>query len=100
MAAVVGGRVHFAIDPSLGPTQWDSGGIVHVVNLLDGADMTLGDPADLGLFRRPQISPAGDQIVVERYQVVLTEIRDQNGSLIAVDTSVVREGDLYLLGQP
>ena len=39
MAAVVGGRVAFApADPSLGPTQWDSGGVVHVVNLQDGDD--------------------------------------------------------------
>ena len=100
MAAVVGGRVHFTNDPLLGPTQWDSGGIVHVMNLQDGTDVTIDDPEQLGLFRRPQISPAGSEVVVERHQVILTEIRDQNGSLIAVDTSVARVGDLYLLGQP
>jgi hypothetical protein len=100
MTAVVGGRVHFTNDPLLGPTQWDSGGIVHLVNLQDGTDLTIDDPDQLGLFRRPQISPAGSEIVVERHQVILTEIRDENGSLLAVDTSVVRVGDLYLLGQP
>ena len=100
MTAVVGGRVHFTNDPLLGLTQWDSGGIVHLVNLRDGADMTIDDPANLGLFRRPQISPSGSQIVVERLPLVLTEIRDQEGALIAVDTTVVRTADLYLLTQP
>ena len=90
MAAVVGGRVHFVDDPSFGPTQWDSGGIVHVVNLADGADVTLTNPNEPGLYRRPRISPTGSQIVVERYPVVIFE----------TDTVVLRTGDLFLLGQP
>jgi hypothetical protein len=90
MAAVVGGRVHFVDDPSFGPTQWDSGGIVHVVNLADGADVTLTNPNEPGLYRRPRISPSGSQIVVERYPVVIFE----------TDTVVLRTGDLFLLGQP
>jgi hypothetical protein len=100
LAAVVGGRVHYADDPALGPTQWDSGGTVHLVNLSDGADVPLTDPAELGLYRRPRISPSGNQIVAERYPLVLLDVRDQNGTLIRVDTTVVRPGDLYLLGQP
>jgi hypothetical protein len=100
LAAVVGGRVHYADHPALGPTQWDSGGIVYLVNLSDGAEVSLTDPTELALYRRPRISPSGNQIVVERYQMILLDIRDQNGTLIGVDTTVARPADLYLLGQP
>jgi hypothetical protein len=100
MAAVVGGRVHFTVDPALGPVQWDSGGIVHVVNLQDGSDMTLDDPSNGGTFRRPQISPSGSQIVAERNPFVFLEIVDQNGAVIGIDTMVVRVADLFLMGQP
>lgn len=93
MAAVVGGRVAFAIDPSLGPTQWDSGGGLHLVNLQDGSDMTLSGP---GLFRRPQLSPAGSGIVAEVYPLIIT-LNPVDGT---PDTSVSKNGDLFLLGQP
>jgi hypothetical protein len=88
VAAVVGGRVHFTDDPSFGPTQWDSGGALHVVNLQDGSDITV----DGGLFRRPQLSPSGTAIVAERFQLVVDPVAD--------DTTVSRVGDLYLFGQP
>jgi len=100
MAAVVGGRVHFTVDPALGPTQWDSGGIVHLVNLQDGSDLTLDDPTNAGLFRRPQISPSGSRIVAERNPFVFLEVVDQNGDVIRIDTMVVQVGDLFLMGQP
>jgi hypothetical protein len=92
MAAVVGGRVAFAVDPSLGPTQWDSGGVLHVVNLQDGVDMTIDGP---GLFRRPQLSPSGTGIVAEVYPLIITPLPSG-----AVDTTVSRVGDLYTFGQP
>ena len=94
MTAVVGGRVHFTNDPSFGPFQWDSGGIVHVVNLQDGSDVTAHDPTELGLYRRPQLSPDGTRVVAERYPLTLIV------SGFAVDTMVAREADLYLLGEP
>jgi hypothetical protein len=94
LAAVVGGRVHFGDDPSLGATQWDSGGIVHVVNLEDGSDLVITDPADPALYRRPQLSPDGTRIVAERYALILFD--DGSG----IDTTVSRVGDLYLFGQP
>jgi hypothetical protein len=90
LTAVVGGRVHFVNEPSLGPTQFDSGGVVHVVDLSSGTDQSL-DRSDL-LFRRPALSPTGDRIVVEGYPVIITSIND------AVDTTVGRSSDLYLLG--
>jgi hypothetical protein len=89
MAAVVGGRVAFGIDPSIGPTQWDSGGTLHVVNLQDGTDMGLDGP---GLFRRPQLSPSGGAIVAEVYPLIINPQTN--------DTTVSRSGDLYLFGQP
>ena len=100
LTAVVGGRVHFANDPLLGPTQWDSGGIVHVVDLSNGTDTQLSGLTPLELYRRPQLSPGGTELVVERYPLNLFEVRAPDGSLIRVDTVVTRAGDLYLFGQP
>ncbi|HEX2250822.1 MAG TPA: hypothetical protein VHH32_10770 [Gemmatimonadales bacterium] len=94
MVAVVGGRVHFTNDPGLGPTQWDSGGIVHLVNLQDGSDIMAHDPADPGLYRRAQLSPDGTRVVAERHALILIV------SDFGVDTIVPREADLYLLEQP
>lgn len=94
MAAVVGGRVTFGTDPSLGPTQWDSGGVLHVVNLQDGSDVTLDGP---GLFRRPQLSPSAASVVAEVYPLIITI--PVPGTPLR-DTTVSRIGDLYLYGQP
>lgn len=94
MAAVVGGRVAYGIDPAFGPTQWDSGGIVHVVDLQSGTDVTLDGP---GLSRRPQISPSGSAIVAEVYPLVIGQVPQPDG---LPDTTVSRRGDLFLFGQP
>ena len=90
MAAVVGGRVTYGIDPLFGPTQWDSGGVVHVVDLQSGADVTLDGP---GLFRRPQLSPSGAGLVVEVYPLILSGDNPPA-------TVVSRRSDLYLYGLP
>ena len=60
MAAVVGGRVVFGINPVLGPTQRDSGGVVHVVDLAAGSDQSLDDPGLL--FRRPALDSNGEHL--------------------------------------
>jgi len=99
LTAVVGGRVHFANDPVLGPTQWDSGGIVHVVELSGGSDTPLSGPTQLELYRRPRLSPGGTEVVAERYSLDVIEVRADD-ILIRVDTVVSRAGDLYLFGQP
>ncbi len=93
LTSVVGGRVHFVMDPAVGPLQWDSGGILHVVRLSDGSDLTLSGPE--ALYRRPRLSPEGTAIVVERYPLTIVS---PDG--IQVDTIVARNGDLYLFGQP
>lgn len=90
MAAVVGGRVTYGIDPAFGPTQWDSGGVVHVVDLESGADVPLGSP---GLSRRPQLSPSGTGLVVEVYPLIISGDNPP-------DTVVSHRSDLYLYGLP
>lgn len=92
MVVVVGGRVHFGVDPSLGPTQWDSGGALHVVNFQNGSEVIIDGP---GLFRRPQLSPSGSGIVAEVFPLITTPFPDGT-----IDTAVSRIGDLYLFGQP
>lgn len=94
LTAVVGGRVAFVNEPSLGPTQFDSGGVVHVVDLSSNADQALDQPGLL--FRHPALSPAGDRIVAEGYPVIITVTNAPGGA----DTTVGRSGDLYLLGAP
>jgi hypothetical protein len=92
MAAVVGGRIAFTVDPSLGPTQWDSGGVVHVVNLQDGSDVILDAP---GLTRRPQLAPSGSAVVAEVYPLIITNVAPGDS-----DTTVSKVGDLFSFGQP
>jgi hypothetical protein len=92
LAAVVGGRVSFGTDPVIGPVQWDSGGVVHVITLPDGADAALAGP---GLFRRPRLSPSGGSLVAEGYPLIITDLPDGSA-----DTTVSRDGDLYLFGLP
>ena len=92
MAAVVGGRVAFGADLRLGLVQWDSGGVVHVVDLSTGGDAALAGP---GLFRHPVISPPDGGVVAEGYPLI---IRDLGGGVM--DTTVSRSGDLYLFEAP
>jgi hypothetical protein len=89
LAAVVGGRVAFVTDFQLGPMQWDSGGVLHVLDLESGGDVILGDTPDR-LYRRPALSPQGDRLVAEGYPVSPTE----GGAIVG------RSGDLYLFDAP
>jgi hypothetical protein len=90
LAAVVGGRVAFSADAQLGPVQWDSGGIVHVVDLSSGAHAALAPGTQL--YRRPALSPNGDRVVAEGYPLVIV------GEV--PDTTVSRASDLYLFSTP
>ncbi|MEZ0333382.1 MAG: hypothetical protein ACAI18_05190 [Gemmatimonadales bacterium] len=99
MAAVVGGRVAVSGHPALGSVQYDSGGVVHVVDLNSGEDVAL-DPADR-LYRRPALSPLGDRLAVEGYPLIITSIApDSEDSPPIVDTTVGKSGDIYLFGAP
>lgn len=91
LAAVVGGRVAFSVDPLLGPVQWDSGGIIHVVDLATDTDAPLA-PGDQ-LYRRPALSPAGDRVAAEGHPLVIS-------TLPPFDTTVSRAGDIFLFTTP
>jgi hypothetical protein len=100
LVAVVGGHVATGIDSVLGPTQWDSGGAIHVVDLDTGADQELASFAFSHLFfRRPALSPSGDRIVAEGYPLVIHADSD-TGPEAPPDTSVATVADLYLLSAP
>jgi hypothetical protein len=92
LTAVVGGRVAFVVNPVLGPTQRDSGGVVHVVDLATGADQSLDKPGLL--FRRPALSPDGTHLVAEAHSLLISNIGG------VADTAVSRDSDLYLLSVP
>jgi hypothetical protein len=100
LVAVVGGHVATGIDPVLGPTQWDSGGALHLVDLDTGTDRELAGFLFFHLFfRRPALSPSGDHIVVEGYPLVTNSPSDTVGAG-APDSSVATVGDLYLVSAP
>jgi hypothetical protein len=88
VAAVVGGRVAFSVDPRVGPTQWDSGGVVHLLNLDGGDEVVLDTPERL--YRRPALSPDGSRVVAEGFALIVT------GPATDPDTTVSKSGDLYL----
>ncbi len=97
LVATVGGRVAFSNDATLGPTQWDSGGVVHLVDLAGGSDTPLPGP---GLFRRPVLAPAGDRVVAEGYPPVITPVLDSATGRTVPDTTVSKSSDLYLFTLP
>ena len=90
VAAIVGGRVAFSVDPLVGPMQWDSGGVLHVVELGETGSVVLDTPGRL--YRRPALSPDGSRIVAEGFPLIIT------GPPASPDTTVSRSGDLYLFG--
>jgi hypothetical protein len=90
VAAVVGGRVAFSVDPGAGPVQWDSGGVLHLVELGGAGARALDTPGRL--YRRPALSPDGTRIVAEGFPLIIT------GPPNAPDTTVGKSGDLYLFG--
>jgi hypothetical protein len=92
LAAVVGGRVAFSVDPFLGPVQWDSGGVVHVVDLATDADVALEPGARL--YRRPALSPTADHLAVEGYPLIIVPTSS------TPDTTVSRAGDIFLFTTP
>ncbi len=90
VTAIVGGRVAFSVDPPVGPAQWDSGGVVHVLDLGGTSSQALDSQGRL--YRRPALSPDGSRIVAEGYPLIIT------GPPTDTDTTVGKSGDIYLFG--
>jgi hypothetical protein len=63
LTAVVGGKVHYGVDPIIGARQVDSGGTLVRVDLTSGNE----SPLALGslLVRRPAPAPDGRSVVIE-----------------------------------
>ena len=80
----------FSVDPPVGPVQWDSGGVVHVLDLGGTSSQALDSQGRL--YRRPALSPDGSRIVAEGYPLVIT------GPPTDTDTTVGKSGDIYLFG--
>jgi hypothetical protein len=95
VVAVVGGRVTFGADPQFGAVQWDSGGVIHVVDLDTGLDTSL-DPG-ARLFRRPALSPSGTAVVAEGSPLIVTILPT---TPTTYDTTVGKTVDLFLFGAP
>jgi hypothetical protein len=89
-AAIVGGRTAFTLDPQTGPTQWDSGGVLHLLDLEGGSTVVLDTPERL--YRRPAVSPDGSKVVAEGFPLIIT------GPVLREDTTVSKSGDLFLFG--
>jgi hypothetical protein len=99
ITAVVGGRVVVGPHPVLGSVQYDSGGVIHVVDLGTGMDMAL-DPG-ARLFRHPALSPLGDRLAAEGYPLIITLVAPATETTPPIyDTTVGRSGDIYLFGAP
>lgn len=90
VAAVVGGRLGFAVDPRLGPVDYDSGGVLYLLELDGGGTSSLETSGRL--YRRPALAPDGSRLVAEGFPLSIT-VTDSS-----VDTTVNRSGDLYLFG--
>jgi hypothetical protein len=91
VAAVVGGRVAFSVHPQLGPTQWDSGGAIHVLGPEPDDEVVLETPERL--YRRPALSPDGTRVVAEGFPLIIVAL-----PVGGLDTTVAKRADLYLFG--
>ncbi len=61
LAAVVGGKVSYGFEESIGLRQLDSGGVLTIVDLSTGVET----PLNAMLFRRSVLSPDGRRLVAE-----------------------------------
>ena len=93
--AVVGGRVSYGNDPSLGNVQRDHAGHIWEVNLTNGSSLRLD--VDQRWFRRPAASPAGDRLVAEAFLTVVSSCAPPIG---CIDTTISRSADLWLFDLP
>jgi hypothetical protein len=95
LLAVVDGRAVIDSIPVAGPTQRDSGGLLAIVDLQTGTATVLPDYQFF--YRHARLAANGLSAVAEAYPLTINVIRDGQGSIIAVDTSVATIPDLRLV---
>lgn len=91
--AIVGGRVSFEVDSTLGSVQRDEGGQLVTVDLSNGSTSPL--IVLERFFRRPAVSPTGDRMAAEAMQAVILGC----GSTCR-DTVISKVADLWLFDIP
>lgn len=97
LVAVVGGMLYYVVDPTLGPSQRDYGGDLHVVDLGGTGDSVLpiSDPSKFVWFRRPALSSDGRMLVAEGRPYTLIRHVDAAGNLLFTDTIIAPAANLY-----
>jgi hypothetical protein len=96
--AVVGGMVYFKVDSTLGQSQQDYGGDLHVVDLAANTDSLIVptfDPDSSMWFRRPALSPDRRLLVAEGRPYTLVRHVDEAGNLLFIDTLIAPAANLY-----
>lgn len=93
--AIVGGRVSFVNDSTLGEVQRDFSGHLRRVDLTNGIETPLD--VDGRWFRRPAASPAGNRLVAEGFPALISSCAPPIGCL---DTTIGRSSDLWLFDVP
>ncbi|MGE0354697.1 MAG: hypothetical protein AB7Q69_15880, partial [Gemmatimonadales bacterium] len=93
MLAVVGGVITYSVDPTLGPVQRDSGGIVVDVDLTNGSSSPIAVPNVF--FRNPALAPDGRHAVAQGYPYTILIC-----GMTCRDTAVSRSSDLWLFDLP
>lgn len=95
MVAVVGGKISYYLDPSVGLVQKDFAGQLWEVDLTTGDAQPL--PVAGQFFRRPALSPAADRLAAEAYPTTISSCAPPIG---CIDTVVSRASDLWLIDLP
>lgn len=102
LIAIVSGMVYYTPDSTLGASQRDNGGNIHVVDLTSGAEAVLGysDQNHPIWFRRPALSPDGRLLVAEGRVYELIRHTDEAGNLLYTDTIIAPTPNVYEYGLP
>ena len=81
LVAVVGGKVTYLDEPSLGFVQRDAGGVLYLVDLATSAEVAVAAPVTsvgpgvvtTALFRRPAIAPDGTALSAEGFLATIVD---------------------------
>lgn len=94
MIAVVGGRINYGVDPTVGLLQRDVAGQLWEVDIATGNAAAL--PVNGRLFRRPALSPAGNQVAAEAFFILTAPCLPAG----CIDTLIAKTSDIWLVDLP